>query len=77
MPEVVAAIVGGAERGCDVAVVLESEVESRGKVTFEVRSYPEAYVWAKRRRERWFESYIECDHAGYSQALPTTKRQFF
>jgi phosphatidylserine/phosphatidylglycerophosphate/cardiolipin synthase-like enzyme len=34
--EVAAALVACAERGCDVAVVIESEAESRGKVSFEM-----------------------------------------
>lgn len=36
VPEVAAALIASAERGCQVAVVLESETESGGKVTFEM-----------------------------------------
>lgn len=36
VPEVAAALIARAERGCEVAVVLESEAESGGKVSFEM-----------------------------------------
>jgi phosphatidylserine/phosphatidylglycerophosphate/cardiolipin synthase-like enzyme len=36
VPEVAGALVACAEGGCDVAVVLESEAESGGKVTYEM-----------------------------------------
>jgi phosphatidylserine/phosphatidylglycerophosphate/cardiolipin synthase-like enzyme len=36
VPEIAAALVACARRGCDVAVVLESEAESGGKVTYEM-----------------------------------------
>lgn len=53
VPEVATALVDCAERGCNVAVVLESEAESGGKVTFEmsqalgseVAKYATLYTW--------------------------------
>lgn len=36
VPEVAASLIACAERGCEVAVVLESETESGGKVSFEM-----------------------------------------
>jgi phosphatidylserine/phosphatidylglycerophosphate/cardiolipin synthase-like enzyme len=51
--EVADALVAAAQRGCDVAVVLESEAESGGKVTYdmaaalgsEVGAYASLYSW--------------------------------
>jgi len=51
--EVSAALIAAAERGCDVAVVLESEAESGGKVTYEmaaalgseVAAHATLYTW--------------------------------
>lgn len=58
VPEVATAIVACAERGCDVAVVVESEVESGGKVTFEmsqalgsdVAEHATLYTWPSELR---------------------------
>ena len=36
VPEVAAALIACAQRGCNVAVIVESEAESGGKVTFEM-----------------------------------------
>jgi hypothetical protein len=51
--EVAGALIAAAQRGCDVAVVLESEAESGGKVTFEmaatlgsdVAAHAKLYTW--------------------------------
>jgi phosphatidylserine/phosphatidylglycerophosphate/cardiolipin synthase-like enzyme len=53
VPEVAAALISCAERGCDVAIVLESEAESRGKVSYEmsqalgsaVANHATLYTW--------------------------------
>jgi phosphatidylserine/phosphatidylglycerophosphate/cardiolipin synthase-like enzyme len=53
VPEVADALIEAAQRGCDVSVVLESEAESGGKVTYEmaaalgsdVAAYAELYTW--------------------------------
>lgn len=53
VPEIATALVACTERGCDVAVVLESEAESGGKVTFdmsealgsEVAEHATLYTW--------------------------------
>jgi phosphatidylserine/phosphatidylglycerophosphate/cardiolipin synthase-like enzyme len=58
VPEVAAALVACAERGCQVAVVVESEVESGGKVTFEmsqalgseVAKHATLYTWPRELR---------------------------
>jgi len=58
VPEVAAAIVACAQRGCDVGVVLESEVESGGKVSFEmsqalgsnVAKHATLYTWPSELR---------------------------
>lgn len=58
VPEVAAAIVECAQEGCDVAVVVESEVESGGKVTFEmsqalgsaVAENAKLYTWPRELR---------------------------
>ena len=56
--EVAAALIAAAGRGCNVAVVLESEAESGGKVTFEmaaalgseVAAHAKLYTWPYDRR---------------------------
>lgn len=58
VPEVSAALVACAGRGCDVAVVVESEAESGGKVTFEmsqalgseVAAHATLYTWPSELR---------------------------
>lgn len=58
VPEVAAALVACAERGCQVAVVVESEAESGGKVTFEmsealgseVAKHATLYTWPRELR---------------------------
>jgi len=58
VPEVAAALVASAQRGCDVAVVLESEAESGGRVTFEmsqalgseVAEHATLYTWPRELR---------------------------
>ena len=58
VPEVAAALVACAGRGCEVAVVVESEVESGGKVTFEmsqalgseVAKHATLYTWPSELR---------------------------
>jgi phosphatidylserine/phosphatidylglycerophosphate/cardiolipin synthase-like enzyme len=58
VPEVATALVACARRGCDVAVVFESEAESGGKVTFEmapalgreVAGHATLYTWPRELR---------------------------
>lgn len=58
VPDVVAALVACSERGCDVAVVVESEAESGGNVTFEmsqalgseVAEHATLYTWPSELR---------------------------
>jgi phosphatidylserine/phosphatidylglycerophosphate/cardiolipin synthase-like enzyme len=53
VPEVAAALIACSRRGCDVAIVVESEAESGGKVTFEmskalgseVAEHARLYTW--------------------------------
>ncbi|HZR92989.1 MAG TPA: DISARM system phospholipase D-like protein DrmC [Gaiellaceae bacterium] len=58
VPEVAAALVAAAGRGCQVAIVLESEAESGGKVTYEmsqalgseVAEHATLYTWPSDQR---------------------------
>lgn len=58
VPDVAAALIACAQRGCNVAVIVESEAESGGKVTFEmskalgseVAEHARLYTWPQRLR---------------------------
>jgi len=58
VPEVAVALIACAQRGCDVAVVVESEAESGGKVTFEmakalgseIAEHARLYTWPRQLR---------------------------